>query len=204
MQLKIKKSYEKQKATDPEKTLKIKARNMKQSYEKQKAIDPGKTLRDKARNKKKSSAKLKANDPVKFSKEDAAKNKKSYEKLKATNQEKFLKNRASKKKQNEDKLRASSFLTSKQKSDLNLKAKSLRLFKKAQCDRRQRCNDSKNRSIDAQERLRRFENQVRFGPIFVCRCCKRKLFQHQVKEEDIESFKTNVEAKNKGIFSNTQ
>ena len=77
----------------------------------------------------------------------------------------------------------------------------MKLFRKAQSERRRTCNEKKKNLTNAQERLRRFKTQTRFGPIFVCSCCKRKLFQHQVKKIDIEAFKQTVESKNVGLFA---
>ena len=57
------------------------------------------------------------------------------------------------------------------------------------------------KSIDAQERLKRFKKATRFGPIFFCRCCERKLFEHQVIEVDMDQFRDIVNEKESGLFS---
>ena len=35
-------------------------------------------------------------------------------------------------------------------------------------------------NIDSEERLKRYKKATRFGPIFICSGCERKLFEHQV------------------------
>ena len=65
----------------------------------------------------------------------------------------------------------------------------------------QKCDQKQNRLIDAERRLVRFRNAVRFGPIFVCRCCERKLFEHQVMEVDVASFKEIIDYQKSGLFS---
>ena len=55
--------------------------------------------------------------------------------------------------------------------------------------------------IDAEERLRRFNKATRFGPIFICRCCERKLFEHQVVEVDMDSFRDTVDEKEHGLLA---
>ena len=41
-----------------------------------------------------------------------------------------------------------------------------------------------NLNVDSQQRLRKFQNRVLYGPIFVCSCCHQKLFEHQVEIYD--------------------
>ena len=128
---------------------------------------------------------MKASSPLRFVKNQTTRKKKSDAKLKAASPERFVKNQT----------------TRKKKSDAKCKAQNLGLFQEAKTERNKKYINKKNSSIDATERLRRFECQTRFGPIFVCRCCRRKLFQHQVVEVDMESFKAKVDGENKGIFS---
>ena len=59
---------------------------------------------------------------------------------------------------------------------------------------------SVNKINDAEKRLLRFLKATRFGPIFVCRCCERKLFYHQVIEVDIAIFREKVETQKPGLF----
>ena len=40
-----------------------------------------------------------------------------------------------------------------------------------------------------------------FGPIFVCRCCERKLFEHQVIKVNISNFRENIDKDRPGLFS---
>ena len=89
----------------------------------------------------------------------------------------------------------------KRKSDKNLKTSNPKVYKKSHCDRMQKYVKKQNKQIDADERLVRFRKAVRFGPIFVCRCCERKLFEHQVKEVDIASFEEKIDSQKSGIFS---
>ena len=35
--------------------------------------------------------------------------------------------------------------------------------------------------VDAEDRLRKFRERIRFGPIFICTCFHMKLFQNQIK-----------------------
>ena len=49
--------------------------------------------------------------------------------------------------------------------------------------------------IDALERIRRFNLKVLFGPIFICSCCHRKLFENGVSQMN-EDFEEEIDAKN--------
>ena len=81
------------------------------------------------------------------------------------------------------------------------KAENPDLFLKGKAVKTQEQRKNKDSKIDADKRIVRFRKATRFGPIFECRCCERKLFEHQVVEVDIESFKEKVEEKKQGIFS---
>ena len=69
------------------------------------------------------------------------------------------------------------------------RAENEKAFLKSLRERRQKCDEKQKQRIDAANRLKKFKQSTRFGPIFVCRCCERKLFEHQVIELDIENFK---------------
>ena len=60
--------------------------------------------------------------------------------------------------------------------------------------------ERQKKNTDAEERLRRFKQAIRFGPIFVCRCCERKLFEKQVVEVGMDAFKTTVNELEPGLF----
>ena len=117
--------------------------------------------------------------------EHANKRKKSDLKQKAEDEKKFLAEQAKR----------------QRKCDKKQKAKDAKSFLKAQRVKRQKCDEKKKESVDAAERLKKFKRSTRFGPIFVCRCCERKLFEHQVTEVDMENFKEVVEENEPGLFS---
>ena len=62
-------------------------------------------------------------------------------------------------------------------------------------------NQNQNTQMYAKERLRRFKKATLFSPVFVCRCCHRKLFEHQVKEVDIMIFREQVEGEKLGFLT---
>jgi hypothetical protein len=88
----------------------------------------------------------------------------------------------------------------RKKCDQKQKAINKKAFLKCQQERRQKCDEKQKQSIDAAERLKRFKQSVRFGPIFVCSCCERKMFGHQVIEVDMENFKQMIDEKEPGLF----
>ena len=67
---------------------------------------------------------------------------------------------------------------SKKKHEDMKKAKDMKSFKE---NMRQRKMKSENIRT-AEQRLKRFLNRVRYGPIFVCSCCHQKLYNYQVDE----------------------
>ena len=68
-------------------------------------------------------------------------------------------------------------------------------------NQKRKCLQKQNQSIDADERLNRFKEATRFEPIFICKCCERKLFEKQIVEVNMESFKKVVNENESGLFS---
>ena len=53
----------------------------------------------------------------------------------------------------------------------------------------------------AEKRRENFERMVKYGPIFVCICCHRKLFENSVKEiEDMQHYINDLDMKREGLF----
>ena len=65
----------------------------------------------------------------------------------------------------------------------------------------EKINERKTKSVNslsADQRILRFRNKVRYGPIFVCSCCHQKLFQNQV-EEYTDKLKQEIDLKNQDL-----
>ena len=60
---------------------------------------------------------------------------------------------------------------------------------------------TKKQNIDETERLRKFNRAVLFGPIFICSCCKRKLYENGVTKITDE-FKAAVNKKKQDFYRN--
>ena len=87
------------------------------------------------------------------------------------------------------------------KAEQKKRTKNKDQFLKDQALRRKKCNQEKIKKINADERLRRSRRAIMFGPIFVCKCCERKLFEHQVIKVNISNFRENIDKDRPGLFS---
>ena len=61
--------------------------------------------------------------------------------------------------------------------------------------------EKKKANTDETDRLRRFNMKIMFGPIFICSCCKRKLFENGVTKITMD-FKQAVNKKNPYFYRN--
>ena len=152
--------------------------------------------------------KQKADNKDQFLKENAARRKLCDQKQRTNNKDQFLKVKSAGRKIREVKRKAENpeqFFKDNakrnKKSDQKQKAENLQQFLDVQAARRRKCEVNKQNKIDARERLKKFRKATRFGPIFVCRCCERKLFEHQVSEVNIESFRAKTDEKYPELFS---
>ena len=198
---------QKKKAENEELFLKEHAQRQKQCDKKKKAENEELFLKEHAKRQKHCDQKKKAENEELFFKEQANRRKQCDQKNKAENKELFLKGHAKRRKQCDQKKKAENeelFLkehAKRQKQcDQKKKAENEELFFKEQTERRNKCDQKKKQSIGADERLNKFKQAIRFGPTYVCRCCERKLFEHQVTELDMESFKEIVEENEPGLF----
>ena len=64
----------------------------------------------------------------------------------------------------------------------------------------QKCRDKKKEAIDVVERRRNFSKAIIFGPIFICSCCARMLYENGVTKFSWK-FKEAMHNKNPGFYS---
>ena len=105
--------------------------------------------------------------------------------MKAEDLEKFKHNHNQRVKKNEQKKKDEDFEKFKHKHNQRVKKNE----QKKKADNPESFQENlkerkrKSRSMtDVDDRLKRFRNRVKYGPIFVCSCCHQKLFQNQVEE----------------------
>ena len=153
--------------------------------QKKKAVNKDQFLKEKSAGQKIRDQKQRTVNKEEFLKDKAKRQRRCDLKRKAENSDQFVKDNAKRHK----------------KSEQKQKAENLQQFLDFQTARRRKCEVNKQNKIDARERLKNFRKATRFGPIFVCRCCERKLFEHQVTEVDIESFREKTDEKYPELFS---
>ena len=165
-------------------TRHIKRRKNARFEQKQRAENEEKFLREKAKRQKKSDQKKRAENEEKYLREKAQVKRRCDQQRRIENEEKFLKEKAE----------------GRRRSDEKKKVENKGKFLRDQAKRWRKCNYKQNQNIEATERLRRFKKAIRFGPIFLCRCCERKLFENQIVEVEIDTFKENVDKIEPGLF----
>ena len=73
-------------------------------------------------------------------------------------------------------------------------------FNAANSDAARKCKLEKKSEIDEEERIRRFNYAKLFGPIFICSCCCRRLYENGVAQIYSE-FKEKVNEKKAGFYN---
>ena len=100
-------------------------------------------------------------------------------------------------------------MTSEQKRDLNRKQKqdsrdqkrgsNETIYLKTDADRRQKNRDKIQ--ADSKSRVLAFRRSVRYGRLFECICCHRRLFENAVwKIHDEDAFKKEIDERFPGLF----
>ena len=130
-------------------------------------------------------------------------------KLKEENREKFREdnNKAVKKSQirakekDAEKFRKAHNEAAK-KSKIIAKEKDAEKFRKANNEAVKKSQKQKKQNVDETTRLNNFNKAVLFGPIFICSCCKRKLYENGVTKINDE-FKEKVNKKKSNLYMNS-
>ena len=154
-------------------------RSVQQHREKLRAEDPEKFNEDKA----KAKQNKRNENPQKFDEKNRKAAAKSKQKARNENPKKFVEN-----------YREAS-AKSKQKSKNENPEKFDEDHRKAQG----KYWGKKKANIDETERLRRFNLKILFGPIFICSCCKRKLYENGVTKIT-DDFKQAINSKKPFFF----
>ena len=159
---------------------KIDMEHFSQQYEAYKNSMERKRKREKD---KKYKAKLKAVDIESFKRQNIKAVEKSQQKKKDDNQELF------KRKHNEA---AKKYL--KKKKDDNQE-----LFKRKQNEAANKYRKKIKANVNDRGRIYNFKRAVLFGPIFICSCCKRRLFENSVTKIT-DGLRTKINEKRKGLY----
>ena len=198
----------KKKEENKDKFLKEHAARQRKCEQDKKDENKDKFLKEQAAKKRKYDQDKKVENKDKFLKEQAARKRKCDQDKIDENKDRFLKEQAARKRkcdqnkkaQNQDQFRKDKGIWNR-KAEHKKKTKNKAQFLKDQNQRRKKCNQEKIKKVNADERFRRYRRAIMFGPIFVCRCCKRKLFEHQVIKVDMTNFREIVETNTPGLFS---
>ena len=146
----------------------------KRKYQKQKAEqkrkeqlrskDPDKFYEDNRKAAAKFRQKSREQNPEKFNKQNREASAKSKQKSRNENPEKF----------DEQHRKASA------KNQQKCRTQNPQKFNEDHKNAQGKYLEKKRANIDETERLRRFNMKILFGPIFICSCCKRKLYENGV------------------------
>ena len=131
----------------------------------------------------------------------------NYErKQKETNQEAFRDKKNQTEQKNKDKQRASNpeaFKAhqnqEKQESRDKQRASNPEAFKAHQNQEKQESRDKQKENTDEKVRRNNFCRAVTFGPIFICSCCRRRLYENGVTKIS-SKFKEKLEEKKPGFY----